>query len=245
MNAPKPHLLGLVAGLFLAAGLVLSAMLVTRAWLKITQSQTISVTGSAKRAVESDLILWRGAYAVESPTLAEAHRELSVAQQRVANFLTARGITNATFSALDISELKAARKRDDGFTDQILSGYRLTQTVSVSSRDVDGVLAMDRETSALIEQGVLFTPQAPEFIYTAAAEAKLEMLAEATRDARQRAARIAEQGGATVAQLRSARMGVFQITPEHSAETSWEGVFDTSSRKKTITAVVTATFALK
>jgi hypothetical protein len=38
----------LLAGLFLAAALVLSAMLVTRAWLKIAESQTIVVTGSAR-----------------------------------------------------------------------------------------------------------------------------------------------------------------------------------------------------
>jgi hypothetical protein len=41
-RATKPHLLGLLAGLFLAAALILSAMLVTGAWLKIAESQTSS-----------------------------------------------------------------------------------------------------------------------------------------------------------------------------------------------------------
>jgi len=40
-------------------------------------------------------------------------------------------------------------------------------------------------------------------------------------------------------------MGVFQITPLYSGQTSGEGMNDTSSLDKTITAVVTATFALK
>lgn len=39
--------------------------------------------------------------------------------------------------------------------------------------------------------------------------------------------------------------GVFQITPLHGVQTSWEGVSDTSSLDKTITAVVTATFSLE
>src|ERR1041385_42719 len=56
----KPHLLGVLAGLFLAAALLLSAMLVTRAWLKIAESQTISVTGSARKAVRSDRVIWLG-----------------------------------------------------------------------------------------------------------------------------------------------------------------------------------------
>lgn len=51
----KPHLLGVLAGLFLAAGLVLAAMLVTRAWLRISESQTVSVTGSARKTVRSEI----------------------------------------------------------------------------------------------------------------------------------------------------------------------------------------------
>jgi len=71
------------------------------------------------------------------------------------------------------------------------------------------------------------------------------MLADATKDARSRAEQIASQGGRSIAELHDADMGVFQITPEHEATTSWEGQNDTSSRQKTITAVVTATFLLK
>jgi uncharacterized protein len=40
-------------------------------------------------------------------------------------------------------------------------------------------------------------------------------------------------------------MGIFQITPLNSSETSGEGMNDTSSVEKTITAVVTASFALE
>ena len=71
------------------------------------------------------------------------------------------------------------------------------------------------------------------------------MLAEATKDARRRAEQIAGQGGRRVDHLRSARMGVFKITPLHSLQTSWEGLNDTSSLEKTVSAVVTATFAMK
>ena len=71
------------------------------------------------------------------------------------------------------------------------------------------------------------------------------MLAEASRDARVRAEQIATQGGRVIAQLHNADMGVFQITPLHGVETSWEGMNDTTSRQKTITAVVTASFVLR
>ena len=111
--------------------------------------------------------------------------------------------------------------------------------------DVDRILKLDQDSTTLIEQGVMFTPSAPEFIYTKAGEAKVEMLAEATKDAQVRAEQIASQGGRTITQLRSARMGVFQITPVYSSQTSSEGINDTTSLDKTVTAVVTASFSLK
>jgi len=245
MNSTRPHLLGLLAGLFLAVGLVFSAMVVTRAWLKIAESQSITVTGSAKRAVVSDLVIWRGSYAVEASTLRDAQLALKAARGKVEAFLGRHAITNGTFSAIRIEEIKESLKGEDGYRQLRTAGYRLSQGVEVESQNIPVVQSMDSESAALVEDGVLFTPSPPAYIYTKAGEAKIEMLAEATKDARQRAEQIATQGDAKVAQLRSARMGVFQITSEHSSETSWGGMYDTSSLNKTITAVVNATFSMR
>jgi len=243
-ESTKPHLLGLLAGLFLAAGLVLSAMLVTRAWLKIAETQNIVVTGSARRNVKSDLVVWRGSFSAEAATLLEAQRKLKTDAAKVQGFLRASVITNETFTPIAIQELQATLE-DHGLTQHKTIGYRLTQTVEVRSTDVERMTELDRQSTALVEQGVLFTPAPPQFIYTKAGEAKVEMLAEATRDARARAEQIAGQGGRSLQALRAARMGVFQITPLHSSETSAEGVNDTTSLEKTILSVVSATFALK
>lgn len=245
MNHTRPHLLGLVAGLFLAVGLVLAAMVVTRAWLKIAESQSITVTGSAKRSVVSYLVLWSGSFSVGAVTLLDAQHTLKESQAKVAAFMLAHGLTNETYTSIRIEELKESTKGEDGFRSYRTSGYKLTQSVEVKSTDIPAVLAMDSETPALVERGVLFAAGQPQFIYTRAGEAKVEMLAEATQDARARAEQIASKGGAQVAQLRSARMGVFQITAEYSNDTSWGGVYDTSSLNKTITAVVNATFSIK
>jgi hypothetical protein len=73
----------------------------------------------------------------------------------------------------------------------------------------------------------------------------VEMMADATKDARARAEQIAGQGGREIKELRNAHMGVVQINPLYSTATSWEGNSDTSSLEKTITATVTATFGLR
>lgn len=235
---------GVAAGLLLAAGLMGSAFLLSQTWLRISESQTISVTGAARRAVRSDLILWRGSFATEASDLAAAQRELGVHRQKVDAFMRARAVSGHVFSSIEIRELRVTGRAGEDQASGRLAGFRLSQSVEVRSEDVDRLAALDQETSALVEEGLVFTTEAPRFVYTRAGEAKVEMLAEATRDARNRAEQIAAQGGRTIRSLRQARMGVFQITPIHSLETSWEGMNDTTSRDKTITAVVQAVFSM-
>ena len=243
MNESRPQLFGLLAGLFLAAGLVFSAMLGTSAWVKIKNSQFITVKGSVQKGVESDLAIWSGSFLVEAETLSAAQHKIQANRALVAKFLEAAGITNFVFAPVNIEELKAMQKSADGWTTQRVTGYRLTQGVSVESADVDRLDKLD--ATPLVDQDVVFTVAPPQFIYTKAGEAKIEMLAEATKDARARAEQIATQGGRAIARLHDADQGIFQITPLHSVATSWQGESDVSSRRKTITAVVTATFLLK
>jgi hypothetical protein len=246
MNHPsRPHFFGMLAGLFLAVGLVLSAMLASTAWVKIKNSQFVTVKGSARKNIQSDLAIWRGSFTTEADTLLDAQQRLKVDRVKVEGFLQAQAVKAFTLTPIAIAEIKASLKDTNGFVQIRTSGYRLTQTVIVESAEVNHVIRLDGESTALVEQGVLFTTQPPEFIYTRAGEAKVEMLGEATRDARVRAEQIASQGGRRVARLHSADMGVFQIAPLHSVQTSWEGMNDTSSLEKTITAVVTATFSLE
>jgi hypothetical protein len=243
MNASRPQLFGMLAGLFLAAGLVLSAMLGTTAWVKIKNSQFITVKGSARKNIESDLAVWRGSFVVEAETLLDAQHKIQANRMIVENFLIAAGATNYSFAPISIEEVRAMQKNSDGWSQQRTTGYRLSQTVRVESADVAQLDHLD--STPLVEQGLLFTTEPPQFIYTGVGEMKIEMLAEATKNARARAEQIATNGGGGIAQLHDADMGIFQITPLHSSDTSGEGMNDISSRQKTITAVVTATFLLK
>ena len=243
MNNPRPQLFGMLAGLFLAVGLVLSSMLATTTWLKVKNSQFITAKGSTRKNVKSDLVVWKGSFTTEAPTLLEAQQKLKANAVKVGQFLTGNSVTNYVFKPIGIEELKAAMKDADGWRRERATGYRLTQSVRVESSDVDRLAQLD--TTPLVEQGVLFTTEPPQFLFTKVAEEKIEMLADATRDARARAEQIAAQGSRRIANLHDAEMGVFQITPLHETDTSSGGENDTSSLDKTITAVVSATFLLK
>jgi hypothetical protein len=246
MNNSRPQFFGMLAGLFLAAGLVLSAMLATTTWLKVKNSQFITVKGSTRKNITSDLIVWQGSFVVQAPTLLESQHKLQTDRKQVQNFLLANAVTNCTFKPIVIEEIQASVSNEtngESISQQRTVAYKLTQRVRVESGDVERLGKLD--ATPLVEDDVLFTADAPQFIYTKVGEEKIEMLSDATRDARARAEQIAAQGGRKIANLHDAEMGVFQITPLHDTGTSSEGESDTSSLDKTITAVVTATFLLK
>jgi hypothetical protein len=237
---------GFLLGLLLSAGLIISTAQVTRVWLHIADSQVITVTGAARQDVTSDLAVWSADYSAEGETLLEAQQKLQAYSEKVAAFFTERNITNAEISAITIQRLKpqANQFSQDASTEKTV-GYHLQQNIHLESADVGQVVELQQQSVVLVEQGVELDDQGIQFIYTKAAEAKIEMLAEATKDARQRAEQIANQGGRKIKGLRSAKMGVFQITAKNSNDTSAEGVDDTTTKDKTIRAVVSANFTME
>lgn len=164
MNNSRPQLFGMLAGLFLAVGLVLSSMLATTTWLKVENSQFITAKGSTRKNVKSDLVVWKGSFTTEAPTLLEAQQKLKANAVKVGQYLTGNSVTNYVFKPIGIEELKASIKDADGWRQERPTGYRLTQSVRVESPDVDRLAQLD--TTPLVEQGVLFTTEPPQFLYT-------------------------------------------------------------------------------
>ena len=249
MNPPaasRPHLFGVLAGLALAAGLVFAALVFANAWTRISESQVINVTGSARKNVRSDLVIWRASFSADATTLLEAQKKLREDFAHVTAFLTSRGLTEITPAAPQIREITNKQRNDDDDTVVLVRvGYRLNQSIEVRSPDVERVPKLAGDSGELLEQGVAFVSEGFEFIYTKSGDAKVEMMAEATKDARARAEQIATQGGRSIKELRNARMGVVQINPLYSASASWDGNNDTTALEKTIIATVTTTFVMR
>jgi uncharacterized protein len=244
MEIHRPQLFGLLAGLFLAAGLCLASLILANAWTRLYESQVISITGSARRNVTSDLVIWRARFSVQADTLMAAQQRLTEDRAKVQAWLRLHAIQDFQLQPVQIADVRSRGNRDDDTTAKLI-GYRISQNVEVVSDKVDQVPRIASDSTALLEQGVAFVSEQMDFIYTKAGEAKIELMAEATKDARARAEQIAAQGGRKVKELRSARMGVVQINPRYSTATSWEGNNDTSSLEKTMITTVNATFALR
>ena len=233
------------AGFALAVGLVLASIVFAWAYTRRQGAdQTITVTGSAKKRIKSDLVVWRANISYQSAQLSEAYGSLKDRVPRVKAYLVSKGIAEEQVVISSISTKTMQDKDEGGEETGQVNGYVLSQTLEVRSDDMDKITKISREVTELIDQGILLESQAPEYHYTKLSDLKIEMLGEAAKDAKVRAQQIASSTGSEVGSVRSARMGVMQITAADSNEVSDYGVNDTSSIDKDITAVVNVSFAV-
>lgn len=233
----------IVAAAILGLSIVLCAVLITGAWAK--QRTTLTVTGAATKELRSDLAVWNFSFTRRSADREETLAALKKDLQEVRNFLRARGIPDAEITVAPASLSILYRVDQYGRETNEVQAYVASQTVEVRSKDVDRITRVFRATGELIDRGVELQAPPPQYFYTGLDSLKVEMLAEATKNARRRAEEIAKNGGGRLGPLRSAMMGVFQITPVHSTEVSDYGVNDTTALEKKITAVVNAEFYLR
>ncbi len=206
--------------------------------------QTITVTGSAKKTIKSDRVKWKSAVSYQAPALADAYRSLSDAVPRVKSYLVGKGIQENQITISSISSQTLHGRNSDGSETSAITGYSLRQELEVNSTEVDKIAKIAREATELINQGILIESMAPEYYYTQLGGLKIEMLGEAAKDAKTRAEQIANSTGSSIGSVRSARMGVLQITPAGSNDVSDSGMNDTTSIDKDITAVVNIGFAV-
>ena len=116
--------------------------------------------------------------------------------------------------------------------------------MQIESHDVDKVEALSRKVTELINSGIELNSNQPEYYYTKLAELKIEMIAEATKDAQIRASQIADNAGGSLGKLKRADMGVFQIVAQNSSEEySWGGSFNTTSKRKSASITVRLEYA--
>ncbi|HET6890468.1 MAG TPA: SIMPL domain-containing protein [Pyrinomonadaceae bacterium] len=236
---------GFGAGVALAIGLVLASAIFGLSFIRARRGdQTITVTGSARKRIKSDLVIWKAGISYQAPVLADAYRSLSENVPRVKQYLISKGVPENQITISSISSQTHQVRDSNGQETGQISGYTLRQELEVRSNEVEKIARIAREATELINQGILIESNPPEYHYTKLGEEKITMLAEAAKDAQQRAQRIAESTGSSIGSVKTARMGVLQITAADSTEVSDSGMNDTSSLEKDITAVVNIGFEI-
>jgi uncharacterized protein len=234
---------GLVA---LGVSLVVSSAVGAGAIRDIRRARDeITVTGSARRPIRSDFVVWRPTVTSQQAALPQASQDLRRHADRVRGYLREHGVADSAVVVRPVETYAIPEVVERGRETGRVLGYRLTQMFEVRSADVDGITRLAQEIGEVISEGVPLTAAPPEYLFTKLGDIRVAMLAAATRDARGRAQEIAKSAGSELGDVRNVRMGVFQITPRFSTEVSDMGINDVSSLEKDITAVVRVSFALR
>jgi hypothetical protein len=254
---PKINLLSVGAALFLALGLVLSTFIAAGTWKDVRkqpEKNNIRITGSARKRIVSDWIQWSAQIEAKAPDRTAAYMALKDGTAKAVAFLKAQGIKDEeiqTQSATVTEEFETIQEDKVlpgtnvplRSSKRVSTGFRAAQMITVGSSNVLLVEKASCEITSLLEQGVGVTSGPPNYYYTKLGELKIEMLAEAAKDARNRAENILESAGnAHVGKLVYADMGIININPANSTQTSTEGNNDTTSREKDIITIVHAEY---
>jgi hypothetical protein len=236
-----------VLGVCIAVATIASSIILSHGFLKVMKftREQITVTGSAQKEIRSDLVVWRGEFCRRDAELKAAYAGLKSDYEKARKYLASKGVREGEIFFSSVSTTTLYKKNEKGNDTNDIQGYILSQAVEIRSSDVDRITEVSRQSTDLIADGVEFSSASPEYFYTRLDELKIEMLGTASENAKARADNMVRAAGNRIGFMRSARMGVFQITPANSTDVSDWGMNDTTSLAKKVTAVVNVSFAIE
>lgn len=236
----------LMLGIALAAGMVISTVIAARSIERVKlANQTIRVKGSSERRIKSDWAVWEAKFSSRAKSLVMAYEKIQKDLAAVHAYLERAGVKRGDVALSPVTTCILYRQTEKGSSTNDIDGYLLEQTLEIKSANIPLIAQLARESTSLIREGIEFASYPARYFYTKINDVKIQMLGEATRDAKARAEQLALNSGSRVGPLRSASQGVFQITPPYSTDVSDSGVYDTSSIEKSIKALVTVEFSIR
>ncbi len=225
--------------------LIISATIWALAYYNKDSSNSLSVTGSASEEVISDSAKFSGNFSriIKVSNLKSGYAEIAQDLITVKQFLNDQGIDDKNVTISTVSMLENYNYNNNNT--QTEKEYTISQTVEVSSSDINQITSLAQKTQDLIDKGVIFSTNAVEYYYTKLPELRVSLLSDAIKDAKARAQKMAEATGQNVGSLKSAASGVVQVLPANSLEVSDYGTYDTSKINKNVMVTVKASFNLK
>ena len=241
---------GNISAIIFGVAIVISSIYLGKSYVNRNQVDgTIQVTGLGTVNFSSDLIVWEGSFSANNINLRQAYLTLNQEKEITKKYLINKGVLseNIVFSAVKTQNKTKINYSPNGtYIGEEFAGYELNQSVQIESNEVVKIENISREVTELLNKGVQFYSEAPRYYYTKLADLKIEMISRATGDARTRAEKISEFSGGNLGELKSAKMGIFQITGQNSKEEySWGGTFNTSSKEKTASITMKLVYKVK
>lgn len=202
---------------------------------------SIRVVGYATHEFEADIVKWSFTFSETVPTgqLTDGYSRMNTKLRSFKEIWNSLNITTEEFNVQPISVRKMYGQYGK------IEGDILEQNLFVISKKLDEIEGLAIDPGIFIKEGLAFEYSNMQYFSTELPDIKMKLLGDATKNAIERANEIAQSTGGKVKEITSARAGVFQITEPYSTEVSDYGMYQTSTRKKSIRVTVTCTFTIK
>ena len=173
------------------------------------RDRQVTVKGLAEREVEANRVTWPIQFSVAGNDLLSLYDQVTRYNEKIVTFLTTNGIDKNEISINPPDTYNAT-------TNQYSSGnfkynYSLTCNVTVTTSKVAKVRELLDRQAELLKEGIPYSNSYINYEYTALNDIKPTMITEATKNARDAAARFAEDSGSKVGKMKTASQGQFSI----------------------------------
>lgn len=227
--------------LILALGLIFAAKTVTSSMSK----DTIYVTGSAYKIVKSDSGRLEINIAIRAANKALAYKTSQKQIPVVMKYLEEKGIQSKDVEQKSSNGYYNYKYDSRGNSTGEAAYYNFFQPLVITSTDVEKIKEIASDIQSLMDKGIDINVMNPQYFYSNLSDLKVELLQEATTDAKQRASAMLKATHNKPGKIQSVQMGVFQITPVDSTNVSDMGINDTTTIDKKVTAVANIHFQIK
>ena len=240
----------IIFGIILAIGLIAAAFVLGTQFKNLKQSGTITVKGLAEAPYKANLAqiqmgvsAWGQDYA---GALANGKNDFKALQQ----FVASKGfsVSSQNVTPISVEPYNEDYVDEQGQTRTRQNGYKATQTLSISSQELNKITNMLAQVQNYRISHESVTFEKPQYLLNDLEKIKHDLIAKATDDANKRAEEFAKTGHAKVGVMRSASQGSFNILDAHNPDTDdsdYGGTYDKDGVDKLVRLVVTIDYAIE
>ena len=240
----------IIFGIILALGLIAAAFVLGTQFKNLKQSGTITVKGLAEAPYKANLAqiqmgvsAWGQDYA---GALANGKNDFKALQQ----FVASKGfsVSSQNVTPISVEPYNEDYVDEQGQTRTRQNGYKATQTLSISSQELNKITNMLAQVQNYRISHESVTFEKPQYLLNDLEKIKHDLIAKATDDANKRAEEFAKTGHAKVGVMRSASQRSFNILDAHNPDTDdsdYGGTYDKDGVDKLVRLVVTIDYAIE
>ena len=184
---------------------------------KMAEHRSVTVRGVSERNVTADLATWSVSFSHEGAELAPVQRSVDQQASAIRAFFRRAGFRPDEVTDSDVSLSREQPRDREGHP---VGPQKLTVSRSIQLRtnDVMKARAAYARQAELLRDGVELSGTSVTYSFTRLNGLKPEMIAEATRNARQSAEQFARDSGADVGRIKTASQGYFSVGPRDGEE---------------------------